>query len=88
MCTIQVEGWSGCAGNSLSANNFFVARCSLVANPADKVSVGLPDRASAQPVPVIEIYVKEATGALKRALPSSLDGVQVNVVATGEIFAC
>lgn len=85
MSTIQVEGSSGCAGNSLSANNFFVARCSLVANPADKVSVGLPDRASGQPV--IEIYVKEATGALKRALPSSLDGVQVNVVATGEIFA-
>lgn len=85
MSTIQVEESSGCAGNSLSANNFFVARCSLVANPADKVGVGLPDRNTGQPV--IEVYVKRATDSLRRALPSSLDGVEVKIVETGEIFA-
>lgn len=48
------------------------------------VGVGLSTRVTG---PVIEIYVKEATEALRRALPSSLDGVHVEIVETGEIFA-
>jgi hypothetical protein len=49
------------------------------------VGVGLSDRVLGQPV--IEVYVREATAALRRALPSSLDGVEVKVVETGEFFA-
>lgn len=49
------------------------------------VGIGLPDSVGGQPV--IEIYVKEATEALRRSLPNSLDGVQVKIVETGEIFA-
>ena len=49
------------------------------------VGVGLSDRVLGQPV--IEIYVKQATDSLRRTLPSSLDGVQVRIVETGEIFA-
>ena len=49
------------------------------------VGVGLSDRVLGKPV--IEIYVKEATGALKRSLPDSLDGVDVKIVETGEIVA-
>lgn len=48
------------------------------------VGVGLSTRVTG---PVIEIYVKEATEALRRALPSSLEGVHVEIVETGEIFA-
>jgi hypothetical protein len=49
------------------------------------LGVGLSDRAAGQPV--IEIYVKQATDSLRRTLPSSLDGVEVKIVETGEIFA-
>jgi hypothetical protein len=49
------------------------------------VGVGLSDKVLGQPA--IEIYVKEATGTLRRALPSSLDGVEVKIVETGEILA-
>ncbi|HJX08878.1 MAG TPA: hypothetical protein VJ733_00060 [Candidatus Binatia bacterium] len=47
--------------------------------------VGLSERVIGRPA--IEIYVKEATPQLKRTLPISLDGVEVKVVETGEIFA-
>lgn len=49
------------------------------------VGVGGPDSVGGPPV--IEIYVKEATEALRTALPNSLEGVQVRIVETGEIFA-
>ncbi|MGH7774161.1 MAG: hypothetical protein ACREQA_18205 [Candidatus Binatia bacterium] len=49
------------------------------------VGVGLSKRIAGQAV--IEVYVKESPGALKRAIPSSLDGVEVDIVETGEIIA-
>ena len=49
------------------------------------MGVGLSDRVAGQPV--IEIYVKQATDSLRRTLPASLDGVEVKIVETGEIFA-
>lgn len=49
------------------------------------IGVGLSDRVAGQPV--IEIYVKQATDSVRRALPSSLDGVEVKIVESGEIFA-
>ncbi len=49
------------------------------------VGVGRSDRVAEQPV--IEIYVKKATDSLRKTLPSSLEGVQVNIVETGEIVA-
>lgn len=49
------------------------------------VGVGLSGRVTGQPV--IEVYIKEATSALQQALPSSLDGVEIKIVETGEIFA-
>lgn len=49
------------------------------------VGVGLSDRVPGQPV--VEVYVKQATDSLRRALPASLDGVDVKIVETGEIFA-
>ena len=49
------------------------------------VGVGLSERAFGQPV--TEIYVKQATDGLRRILPSSLEGVEVKIVETGEIFA-
>ncbi len=49
------------------------------------VGVGLSDRIGGQPV--IEIYVKQATDSLRQSLPSSLEGVPVNIVETGEFFA-
>ena len=49
------------------------------------IGVGLSDRVAGRPV--IEIYVKQATDSLRRALPSSLDGVEVKIVESGEIFA-
>ena len=49
------------------------------------VGVGLSDRAFGEPV--TEVYVKKATDSLRQALPSSLDGVEVKMVETGEIFA-
>lgn len=49
------------------------------------IGVGLSDRVAGRPV--IEIYVKQATDSLRRNLPASIDGVEVNIVETGEIFA-
>lgn len=49
------------------------------------LGVGISDRVSGQPV--IEIYVKQATDALRGSLPAALDGVQVKIVETGEIVA-
>src|SRR3990172_6674834 len=49
------------------------------------VGVGLSDTVPDQPV--IEVYVKKITDSLQRTLPGSLDGVQVKIVETGEIFA-
>ena len=49
------------------------------------VGVGLSDRVAGHPV--IEIYVKQGTDSLRRTLPASLDGVEVKIVETGEIFA-
>lgn len=49
------------------------------------VGVGLSDTVAAQPV--IKVYVKKATAQLRRTLPPSLEGVDVEIVETGEIFA-
>lgn len=49
------------------------------------VGVGLSDTVGAQPV--IKVYVKKATAQLRRTLPPSLEGVDVEIVETGEIFA-
>jgi hypothetical protein len=49
------------------------------------IGVGLSNRVPGQPA--IEIYVKEATAALKRTLPESLEGAEVRIVETGEIRA-
>lgn len=49
------------------------------------VAVGLSERD--RRTPVIDIYVQEATAALNRALPRSLENVEVNIVETGEIVA-
>lgn len=49
------------------------------------LGVGLSDSVAGRPV--IEIYVKQATDSLRRTLPASLDGVEVKIVETGEIFA-
>lgn len=49
------------------------------------LGVGISDRVAGQPV--IEIYVKQVTDALRASLPTALDGVQVKIVETGEIVA-
>jgi hypothetical protein len=49
------------------------------------VGIGASERAIGQPA--IEIYVKQATGSLRRELPQSLEGVEVKIVETGEIRA-
>jgi hypothetical protein len=49
------------------------------------VGVGVSEKTSRQAA--IEIYVKEAGESLHRALPRSLDGVEVKIIETGEIRA-
>jgi hypothetical protein len=49
------------------------------------VGVGVSEKAIGQAA--IEIYVKQATESLGRALPSSLDNVEAKIVETGEIRA-
>jgi hypothetical protein len=49
------------------------------------VGVGASEKAIGQAA--IEIYVKEATESLQRALPKSLDSVEVKIIETGEIHA-
>ena len=49
------------------------------------VGVGVSEKTSRQAA--IEIYVKEAGESLHRALPKSLDGVEVKIIETGEISA-
>jgi hypothetical protein len=49
------------------------------------MGVGLSDRASGQAA--LEIYVTRHTELLRRALPASLDGVEVKTMETGEIVA-
>ena len=49
------------------------------------VGVGVSEKTSRQAA--IEIYVKEAGESLHRALPKSLDGVEVKIIETGEIHA-
>jgi hypothetical protein len=49
------------------------------------VGVGVSEKTSRQAA--IEIYVKEAGESLHRALPKSLDGVEVKIIETGEIRA-
>jgi hypothetical protein len=49
------------------------------------VGVGVSEKTSRQAA--IEVYVKEAGESLHRALPKSLDGVEVKIIETGEIRA-
>jgi hypothetical protein len=49
------------------------------------VGVGVSEKAIGQAA--IEIYVKQATESLGRALPSSLDNVEAKIIETGEIRA-
>lgn len=49
------------------------------------VGVGVSEKTSRQAA--IEIYVKEAGESLHRALPNSLDGIEVKIIETGEIRA-
>jgi hypothetical protein len=49
------------------------------------VGVGVSEKAIRQAA--IEIYVIHATDSLRRAMPNSLDGVEVKIVETGEIHA-
>jgi hypothetical protein len=49
------------------------------------VGVGVSEKTSRQAA--IEIYVKEAGESMHRALPKSLDGVEVKIIETGEIHA-
>jgi hypothetical protein len=49
------------------------------------VGVGVSEKTNRQAA--IEIYVKEAGESLHRALPKSLDGVEVKIIETGEIRA-
>jgi len=49
------------------------------------LGVGRSERVIGQAA--IEIYVKQATGSLRQAIPDSLEGVEVKIVETGEIQA-
>jgi hypothetical protein len=49
------------------------------------VGVGHSEKAPGQAA--LEIYVKEPASAMRSQLPSSLEGVEVKVVETGEIQA-
>ena len=49
------------------------------------VGVGVSEKTSREAA--IEIYVKEAGESMHRALPKSLDGVEVKIIETGEIHA-
>ena len=49
------------------------------------VGVGASEKTSREAA--IEIYVKEAGESMLRALPKSLDGVEVKIIETGEIHA-
>jgi len=49
------------------------------------LGVGRSERVIGQAA--VEIYVKQATGSLRQAIPDSLEGVEVKIVETGEIQA-
>jgi len=49
------------------------------------VGIGQSDKLPGEAA--IEIYVKESTSAMRSQLPSSLDGIEVKIVETGEIHA-
>ncbi len=49
------------------------------------MGVGLPEAATEGPV--IEVYVKKLTRALKLNIPATLEGVPVKIIETGEVFA-
>lgn len=49
------------------------------------VGVGLSDRVSGQAA--IEVYVKQPASSMRSQLPSSLEGVEVKIIETGEIQA-
>ena len=49
------------------------------------MGVGASEKTSREAA--IEIYVKEAGESMHRALPKSLDGVEVKIIETGEIHA-
>jgi len=51
------------------------------------VGVGIGQSEKLPGEAAIEIYVKESASAMRSQLPSSLDGVEVKIVETGEIHA-
>jgi hypothetical protein len=58
----------------------------LLATPG-VVGVGIGHSERIQGQAAIEIYVKEPASSMRRVLPTSLDGVEVKIVETGEIRA-